>query len=73
MISHTGSEIITSCPRYDESGCPRYDESYLICENHWVDGRIVGWSDGRMVGWSVGDGRADCNKHLVTAYLFVFA
>lgn len=32
MISQTGSEIITSCPRYDESACPKYHESDQIFE-----------------------------------------
>ena len=56
MIFQTGSDILTSCPTYDESVCPRYDESDQVFKKTtgWADGRSDGRSDGRTVGRSDG-------------------
>ena len=55
MIFQTGSDIITSCPRYDELACPRNDESDQVFENtNWPNGRAddrtVSQADGRALG-----------------------
>ena len=33
MIYQPGSDILTSCPTYDESACPIYDEKKQVSEN----------------------------------------
>ena len=55
MICQTGSDILTSCPTYDESACPIYDEKNMVFENkNRLDERTGGWAAGWTVGQAVG-------------------
>ena len=55
MICQTGSDILTSCPTYDESACSIYNEKNQVSENkNRPDGRSGRQAADRLVGRSVG-------------------